>query len=68
MVDRLTKSTHFLAIKETDKMEKLTKTYINELVRLHEVPICRDLYQLKATWVMRIILKQIDGMKGRYNP
>ena len=28
IVDRLTKSAHFLPIKETDKMEKLARTYI----------------------------------------
>ena len=39
IVDRLTKSAHFLPIKETDKMEKLTRTYIREIVRLHGVPI-----------------------------
>ncbi|CAH1440273.1 unnamed protein product [Lactuca virosa] len=39
IVDRLTKSAHFLPIKETDKMEKLTSTYIREIARLHGVPI-----------------------------
>jgi len=39
IVDRLTKSAHFLPIKETDKMEKLTRTYIKEIVRMHGVPI-----------------------------
>ena len=39
IVDRLTKSAHFLPIKETDKMEKLTRTYLKEIVRLHGVPI-----------------------------
>ena len=39
IVDRLTKSAHFLPIKETDKMEKLARTYIREIVRLHSVPI-----------------------------
>ena len=39
IVDRLTKSAHFLPINETDKMEKLAKTYIKEIVRLHGVPI-----------------------------
>lgn len=39
IVDRLTKSAHFLPIKENDKMEKLTRTYIREIVRLHGVPI-----------------------------
>ena len=39
IVDRLTKSAHFLPIKETDKLEKLTRTYLREIVRLHGVPI-----------------------------
>ncbi|KAD5960350.1 hypothetical protein E3N88_11822 [Mikania micrantha] len=39
IVDRLTKSAHFLAIKETDKMEKLTCIYIKKLVARHGVPI-----------------------------
>ena len=32
IVDRLTKSTHFLSIKETNNIEKLTRTYIREIV------------------------------------
>ncbi|KAI3754539.1 hypothetical protein L1987_54324 [Smallanthus sonchifolius] len=39
IVDRLTKSAHFLAIKETDKMDKLTRTYLKEIVSRHGVPI-----------------------------
>ncbi|KAI3805023.1 hypothetical protein L1987_27018 [Smallanthus sonchifolius] len=39
IVDRLTKSAHFLPIKETDKMEKLTRTYLKEVVARHGVPI-----------------------------
>ncbi|KAI3813958.1 hypothetical protein L1987_18694 [Smallanthus sonchifolius] len=39
IVDCLTKSAHFLAIKETDKMDKLTRTYLKEVVSRHEVPI-----------------------------
>ena len=39
IVDRLTKSAHFLPIKETNKKEKLDRTYIREIVRLHGVPI-----------------------------
>ena len=38
IVDRLTKSAHFLVIKETNKMERLTRTYLKEIVRLHGVP------------------------------
>ena len=32
IVDRLTKSAHFLPIKETFKMERLTRIYIQEIV------------------------------------
>lgn len=39
VVDYLTKYIHYLAIKETDKMEKLTKIFLREIVRLHGVPI-----------------------------
>ncbi|KAI3731639.1 hypothetical protein L1987_62828 [Smallanthus sonchifolius] len=39
IVDRLTKSAHFLAIKETEKMEKLTRLYLKEVVSRHGVPI-----------------------------
>ncbi|KAI3825406.1 hypothetical protein L1987_06889 [Smallanthus sonchifolius] len=39
IVDRLTKSAHFLPIKETDKTEKLTRLYIKEIVARHGVPV-----------------------------
>ncbi|GKA13588.1 putative reverse transcriptase domain-containing protein [Tanacetum coccineum] len=39
IVDRLTKSTHFLPIKETDQMEKLAKLYLKEVVSRHGVPV-----------------------------
>jgi hypothetical protein len=39
IVDRLTKSAHFLPIKITDSMERLTDLYVQEIVRLHGVPI-----------------------------
>ena len=39
IVDRLTKSAHILAIKETDKMERLTRIYIKEVISRHGVPI-----------------------------
>ena len=38
IVDRLTKSAHFLAIKETDSLEKLANLYIKEIVSRHGVP------------------------------
>ncbi|KAJ9541827.1 hypothetical protein OSB04_028333 [Centaurea solstitialis] len=39
IVDRLSKSAHFLPMKETYFMERLAKLYIAEIVRLHGTPI-----------------------------
>ncbi|GJY10401.1 putative reverse transcriptase domain-containing protein [Tanacetum coccineum] len=39
IVDRLTKSAHFLPMKKTDSMEKLTQLYLKEVVCRHGVPI-----------------------------
>ncbi|RVW21919.1 Transposon Ty3-I Gag-Pol polyprotein [Vitis vinifera] len=39
IVDRLTKSTHFLAMKTIDSMNSLAKLYIQEIVRLHGIPL-----------------------------
>ena len=38
IVDRLTKSSHFIPVKVTYNVEKLAKLYISEIVRLHGVP------------------------------
>ena len=39
IIDRLTKSAHFLPIKETDEMETLAQLYFKEIVIRHGVPI-----------------------------
>uniref|UniRef100_A0A1J3GIM6 RNA-directed DNA polymerase n=1 Tax=Noccaea caerulescens TaxID=107243 RepID=A0A1J3GIM6_NOCCA len=39
IVDRLTKSAHFLAIKKTDGADQLAQKYLDEIVRLHGVPV-----------------------------
>jgi hypothetical protein len=39
IVDRLTKSAHFLPVKITYGYAKLTKLFISEIVWLHGVPI-----------------------------
>ncbi|GKB03501.1 putative reverse transcriptase domain-containing protein [Tanacetum coccineum] len=39
IVDRITKSAHFLPMKETDSMEKLTRQYLKEVVSRHGVPV-----------------------------
>ena len=39
IVDRLTKSAHFLAMRMTFTLEEFRRLYIQEIVRLHGVPI-----------------------------
>ncbi|KAL5564867.1 hypothetical protein UlMin_028031 [Ulmus minor] len=39
VVDRLTKSAHFIPIKVTYKLDKLSRLYVDWIVRLHGVPI-----------------------------
>ncbi|GJT46633.1 putative reverse transcriptase domain-containing protein [Tanacetum coccineum] len=39
IVDRLTKSAHFLPMRENDSMEKLTGQYLKEVVTRHGVPV-----------------------------
>ena len=39
IVDRLTKATHFLVVKTTDTLTTLSRLYIEEIVRLHGVPL-----------------------------
>ncbi|GKD59108.1 putative reverse transcriptase domain-containing protein [Tanacetum coccineum] len=39
IVDRLTKSAHFIPIRATDSMKTLTRLYIKEIVSRHGVPI-----------------------------
>nr|GEY33050.1 retrotransposon protein, putative, Ty3-gypsy subclass [Tanacetum cinerariifolium] len=53
-VDRLTKSAHFLAVREDYKTEKLARLYINEIVARHGVPMSvisdRDSYFTSRFW------------------
>jgi hypothetical protein len=39
IVDRLTKSALFLPMRMTDSVDKLSKLYVNEVVRLYSVPV-----------------------------
>ncbi|GJW54760.1 putative reverse transcriptase domain-containing protein [Tanacetum coccineum] len=54
IVDWLTKSAHFLPMKKTDGMEKLTQLYLKEIVCRHGVPISiisdRDSKFTSAFW------------------
>ncbi|GKD69967.1 putative reverse transcriptase domain-containing protein, partial [Tanacetum coccineum] len=39
IVDRLTKSAHFLPIRENDPLEKLARLYLNRIVARHRIPV-----------------------------
>lgn len=39
IIDRLTKSAHFLPIRKDTSLEKLAEIYIREIVRLHGLPV-----------------------------
>ncbi|GKB38801.1 putative reverse transcriptase domain-containing protein [Tanacetum coccineum] len=66
IVDRLTKSTHFLPVKETDSMEKLTRQYLKEVVSRHRVPVSiisdRDSKFTSNFW------KSLNEALGKLNP
>nr|GEW08270.1 hypothetical protein [Tanacetum cinerariifolium] len=54
IVDRLTKSAHFLPMKKKDSMEKLTRLYLKEILCRHGVPILiisdRDSHFMSRFW------------------
>nr|GEV33049.1 reverse transcriptase domain-containing protein [Tanacetum cinerariifolium] len=69
IVDRLTKSTHFLRTKKTDNMEKLTQLYLKEVVCKHGVPISitsdRDSHFTSRFWIS---LQKSLGTSLDYHP
>ncbi|GJS09065.1 putative reverse transcriptase domain-containing protein [Tanacetum coccineum] len=54
IVDHLTKSAHFLPMKETDSTKKLTRLYMKEIVARHGIPMSiisdRDSYFTSRVW------------------
>ena len=54
VVDRLTKSAHFLPVRTNYPLDKLAELYIKEIVRLHVIPISiisnRDLRFTSRFW------------------
>nr|GEV86505.1 hypothetical protein [Tanacetum cinerariifolium] len=70
IVDRLTKSAHFLPMKETDSMEKWTRQYLKEVVSRHGVPVLiifdRDSKFTSHFWqLLNIALEKIIQIKKR---
>ncbi|GJW78278.1 putative reverse transcriptase domain-containing protein [Tanacetum coccineum] len=73
IVDRLTKSAHFIPTRETDSMETLTRLYIKEIVSRHEVSISiildRDSHFTSRFWqsMQSALGTQLD-MSTTYHP
>lgn len=60
VVDRLMKSAHFIAMRETDKFDAMARLYIKEIVSKHGVPVSiildRDTrFSYKRRWVLNSI-------------
>ncbi|GJT20085.1 putative reverse transcriptase domain-containing protein [Tanacetum coccineum] len=73
IVDRLTKSAHFIPTRETDSMETLTRMYIKEIVSWHGVLISiisdRDSHFTSGFWQsMRSALGTQLDMSTAYHP
>ncbi|GKB41028.1 putative reverse transcriptase domain-containing protein, partial [Tanacetum coccineum] len=73
IVDRLTKSAHFLPMKKTDSMEKLMQLYLKEVVCRHGVPVSiisnRDSHFMSRFWksVQKALGMNLD-MRTAYHP
>ncbi|GKB08545.1 putative reverse transcriptase domain-containing protein [Tanacetum coccineum] len=73
IVDRLTKSAHFLPMREDYKMDRLARFYLNEIVTRHGVPISiildRDSHFMSRFWQsMQEALGTRLDMSTAYHP
>ncbi|GJS60564.1 putative reverse transcriptase domain-containing protein [Tanacetum coccineum] len=73
IVDCLTKSAHFLPMKETDSTEKLTSLYMKEIVARHGIPVSiisdRDSHFTSRVWqsLHKALGTQLD-LSTAYHP
>ncbi|GKC19521.1 reverse transcriptase domain-containing protein [Tanacetum coccineum] len=73
IVDRLTKSAHFLPMRETDSTEKLMRLYMKEIVARHGIPVSiisdRDSHFTSRVWqsLHKALGTQLD-LSTAYHP
>ncbi|GJX71435.1 retrovirus-related pol polyprotein from transposon TNT 1-94 [Tanacetum coccineum] len=73
IVDRMTKSAHFLAVREDFKMKKLARLYINEIIARHGMPVSiisdRDSHFTSRFWqsLQKALGTQLD-LSTAYHP
>ncbi|GKC39720.1 putative reverse transcriptase domain-containing protein, partial [Tanacetum coccineum] len=65
IMDRLTKSTHFLPMHEDYKMDRLARLYLNEIVARHGVPIsiisdCDGHFTSRGSWDVHLPLVEFS--------
>ncbi|GJS34691.1 putative reverse transcriptase domain-containing protein [Tanacetum coccineum] len=60
IVDRLTKSAHFLPMREDDTLEKLTRQYLKEVVSKHGVPVTA--YHLETDVQSKRTIQTLEDM------
>ena len=62
VVDRLTKTAHFLPVRTDYSLDKLAELYIKEIVRLHGIPLVKVLWRNhkteEATWESEETMRQ----------
>nr|GEV69960.1 putative reverse transcriptase domain-containing protein [Tanacetum cinerariifolium] len=73
IVDHLTKSAYFLPMKKTDRMKKLTRLYLREIVCRHGVPVLiildRDSHFTSRFWIsLQEALGMNLDMSTAYHP
>ncbi|GJV06355.1 putative reverse transcriptase domain-containing protein [Tanacetum coccineum] len=73
IIDRLTKSAHFLPIRENDPMDKLARLYLNRIVARYEIPalIIRDRDRRFTSNFWRSFQKDLGidiSMSNAYHP
>nr|GEV42787.1 putative reverse transcriptase domain-containing protein [Tanacetum cinerariifolium] len=63
IIERLTKSAHFLPMKETDSMENLTRQYLKEVVSRHGVRIDTYLWWSFLTTTVITLVSKLHHLK-----
>ena len=68
VVNRLTKSAHFIPVKSTYFAEEYARIYINEIVRLHGIPlsIILDRGSQLTSWFWRSLQKELGTSEVKY--
>ena len=61
IVDRLTKTVHFLPLRTTGKTEKLAREYMRTIVKLHGVPV-----SIVSDWDPKFTSKFWQAFKGHW--